>query len=110
MRPNLAPVHHTARSPTRRGSAPTNPPSSPRAGEPGTLTESRLDAIRRMGVKRLGVENLADRVLELNGRAHRSPEIARTSRYARSVGFPEINIDLITGMLGETGRELARLY
>ena len=74
--------------------------------EPGTLTEAKLDGIRRMGVTRLslGVENFDDRILELNGRAHRSPEIARTFRYARTIGFPQINIDLIAGMLGETDR------
>ena len=72
--------------------------------EPGTLTEPKLDVIRRVGVTRLslGVENFDDGVLELNGRAHRAPEIARAYQYARSVGFPQINIDLIAGMLGET--------
>jgi oxygen-independent coproporphyrinogen-3 oxidase len=72
--------------------------------EPGTLTEPKLDAIRRMGVTRLslGVENFDDRILEVNGRAHRSPEILRTFQYAREIGFPQINIDLIAGMLGES--------
>ena len=72
--------------------------------EPGTLTEAKLDAIRRIGVTRLslGVENFDDRILELNGRAHRSPEIDRTYDYARRIGFPQINIDLIAGMLGES--------
>ncbi len=72
--------------------------------EPGTLTEAKLDSIRRMGVTRLslGVENFDDRILELNGRAHRSPEIDRTFQYARAIGFPQINIDLIAGMLGES--------
>jgi coproporphyrinogen III oxidase-like Fe-S oxidoreductase len=72
--------------------------------EPGTLTEAKLAAIRRIGVRRLslGVENFDDRILELNGRAHRSPEIEQAYRYARALGFPQINIDLIAGMLGET--------
>jgi coproporphyrinogen III oxidase-like Fe-S oxidoreductase len=72
--------------------------------EPGTLTEAKLAAIRRIGVTRLslGVENFDDRILELNGRAHRSPEIEQAYRYARALGFPQINIDLIAGMLGET--------
>ena len=50
--------------------------------EPGTLTEAKLDAIREMGVTRLslGVENFDDRILELNGRAHRSPEIGKPTR------------------------------
>ncbi len=72
--------------------------------EPGTLTDAKLAAIRRMGVTRLslGVENFDDRILEINGRAHRSPEIALAYRAARALDFPQINIDLIAGMLGET--------
>ena len=72
--------------------------------EPGTLTEAKLSAIRELGVTRLslGVENFDDRILEVNGRAHRSPEISRAYESARALGFPQINIDLIAGMLGET--------
>ena len=78
--------------------------------EPGTLTEPKLTAIRSMGVTRLslGVENFDDAILEANGRAHRSPEIDRTYRFARSVGFQQINIDLIAGMLGETDENWQR--
>jgi len=72
--------------------------------EPGTLTESKLQAIRGMGVTRLslGVENFDDHILELNGRAHRSPEVFKAYHFARALDFPQINIDLIAGMLGET--------
>ena len=72
--------------------------------EPGTLTEPKLAAIRGIGVTRLslGAENFSDEILEINGRAHRSPEIGRAYAFARSLGFPQINIDLIAGMLGET--------
>jgi oxygen-independent coproporphyrinogen-3 oxidase len=72
--------------------------------EPGTITRPKLQAIRQIGVTRLslGVENFDDRILELNGRAHRSPEIDRVYRDARALGFPQINIDLIAGMLGES--------
>ncbi len=72
--------------------------------EPGTLTPGKLEAIRRMGVTRLslGVENFDDHVLEINGRAHRSPEIGKSYEAARALEFPQVNIDLIAGMLGET--------
>ena len=72
--------------------------------EPGTLSDAKLAALRNMGVSRLslGVENFDDRILEVNGRAHRSPEIERVYRAARALDFPQINIDLIAGMLGET--------
>jgi oxygen-independent coproporphyrinogen-3 oxidase len=72
--------------------------------EPGTLTESKLEAIRGMGVTRLslGIENFDDRILEINGRAHRSPEVFKSYDFARKLDFPQINVDLIAGMLGET--------
>jgi oxygen-independent coproporphyrinogen-3 oxidase len=72
--------------------------------EPGTLTDHKLRAIRDMGVTRLslGVENFDDHILEINGRAHHSKEIQRAYSYAREIGFPQINIDLIAGMVEET--------
>ena len=72
--------------------------------EPGTLTNPKLRAIRDMGVTRLslGIENFDDHILEINGRAHHSREIYRAYAYAREIGFPQINIDLIAGMVEET--------
>ena len=72
--------------------------------EPGTLSEQKLSALREIGVTRLslGVENFDSHILEINGRAHRTNEIHRAYNFARSVGFPQINIDLIAGMVEET--------
>ena len=72
--------------------------------EPGTLKESKLQTIKKIGVTRLslGVEHFDDEILSINGRAHKSPEIGRAYNWAREVGFAQINIDLIAGMLGET--------
>jgi len=72
--------------------------------EPGTLTDHKLQAIRNMGVTRLslGIEHFDDHILEINGRAHRSKEILRAYNYAREIGFPQVNIDLIAGMVEET--------
>src|SRR5688500_17030306 len=72
--------------------------------EPGTLKQSKLQTIKDIGVTRLslGVEHFDDEILSVNGRAHKSPEIFRAYQWAREVGFPQINIDLIAGMLGET--------
>ena len=72
--------------------------------EPGTLTPHKLKAIRDIGVTRLslGIENFDDHILEINGRAHRSREIERAFGYARELEFPQINIDLIAGMVEDT--------
>ena len=72
--------------------------------EPGTITEGKLEILRAMGVTRLslGIENFNEEILRANGRAHGSKEIDQAYRFARSIGFPQINIDLIAGMIGET--------
>src|SRR5207249_2077085 len=72
--------------------------------EPGTLTDHKLRVIKDIGVTRLslGVEHFEERILKLNGRAHGAAEIDRAYGFARSVGFPQINIDLISGMMGDT--------
>lgn len=72
--------------------------------EPGTLSEPKVHALRELGVTRLslGVENFSDRVLEENGRAHLSAEIERAWEWIREANFPSVNIDLISGMVGET--------
>ena len=72
--------------------------------EPGTLTEKKLEAIKNFGVTRLslGVENFDDHILETNGRAHRSEKVYTAYELARKIGFENINIDLIAGMLEET--------
>lgn len=72
--------------------------------EPGTLKESKLQSIKEIGVTRLslGVEHFDDEILSSNGRAHKSPEIFRAWDWIRNAGFPQVNIDLIAGMLGET--------
>ena len=72
--------------------------------EPGTLSRPKLEAIRALGVTRLslGIESFDDEVLRENGRAHVSKEIDRCLPWIREVGFPQLNVDLIAGMVGES--------
>lgn len=72
--------------------------------EPGTLSLEKLQTLRDIGITRvsLGVENFDDHILEENGRAHLSPEVFRAYDWIQDVGFPQVNIDLIAGMVGET--------
>ena len=72
--------------------------------EPGTLQKAKLETLKEIGVTRLslGIEHFDDEILAANGRAHLSPEIYRAYEWARQVDFPQINIDLIAGMVGET--------
>ena len=72
--------------------------------EPGTLQKTKLETLKAIGVTRLslGIEHFDDEILAANGRAHLSPEIYRAYQWAREVDFPQVNIDLIAGMMGET--------
>ena len=72
--------------------------------EPGTLSLEKIQTLKEIGITRisLGVENFNDAILEENGRAHLSPEIDRAYDWIQQVGFPQVNIDLIAGMIGET--------
>jgi oxygen-independent coproporphyrinogen III oxidase len=72
--------------------------------EPGTLSQPKVATLRELGVTRLslGVENFSDAVLEENGRAHLSGEVYKAWDWITAAGFPNVNIDLIAGMVGET--------
>ena len=72
--------------------------------EPGTLTRSKLEAIREIGVTRLslGIESFDDNILRDNGRAHVSKEIDRCLPWIEELAFDQLNVDLIAGMVGET--------
>ncbi|QDT37452.1 coproporphyrinogen-III oxidase family protein [Stratiformator vulcanicus] len=72
--------------------------------EPGTLNEGKVQTMKEIGVTRvsLGVENFNDTILEANGRAHLSPEVFKAYEWIKAADFPQVNIDLIAGMIGET--------
>ena len=78
--------------------------------EPGTLSLEKVQTLKEIGITRisLGVENFNDAILEENGRAHLSPEIDRAYEWIQQVGFPQVNIDLIAGMIGETDANWAK--
>jgi oxygen-independent coproporphyrinogen-3 oxidase len=72
--------------------------------EPGTLSEPKVHRLKELGVTRLslGIESFSDTVLEENGRAHLSGEVYKSWGWIQDAGFPNTNIDLISGMVGET--------
>ncbi|TWT67532.1 coproporphyrinogen-III oxidase family protein [Allorhodopirellula solitaria] len=73
--------------------------------EPGTLSETKVKTLReKLGVTRisLGIENFNDTLLEENGRAHLSKQVYAAWEWIEAAQFPNVNIDLIAGMVGET--------
>jgi len=70
---------------------------------PGTVDQTYLAAIRKLGVNRLslGVQSLNDRELEMLGRIHTAGEAIEAVSAARSAGF-NLNLDFIYGLPGQT--------
>jgi oxygen-independent coproporphyrinogen-3 oxidase len=72
--------------------------------EPGTLSETKIHTLKDLGITRLslGIENFSDEILAENGRAHLSGEVYKAWEWIRAANFPNVNIDLISGMVGES--------
>lgn len=76
---------------------------------PLSVTESKLAALADAGVTRLsmGVQQLDDDVLRMNGRIHLARDAERAYEMIREQSFRTVNIDLIAGLVGETDESFA---
>lgn len=74
------------------------------AGRPDTITEEKLDTIKRMGAGRISInpQTMNDFVLEKIGRRHTAADTVKAFETARKCGFNNINTDLIAGLPGDT--------
>ena len=74
------------------------------AGRPDTITEEKLQVLRRHGVDRLSVnpQTMADAVLAAIGRKHTASDIVSALETVRRVGGFAVNMDLIAGLPGDT--------
>lgn len=71
---------------------------------PGTLTEEKLAAYRELGINRLsiGLQSANEEELAVLGRIHSYQEFENNYRLARKLGFDNINVDLMSGLPGQT--------
>ena len=71
---------------------------------PGTADFEKFQAYRRMGFNRLslGLQSADNQELKCLGRIHTWEEFLVTYDAARSAGFENINIDLMSGLPGQT--------
>ena len=74
------------------------------AGRPDTITEEKLQVLRRHGVDRLSVnpQTMDDAVLAAIGRRHTAADIVSALETVRRVGGFAVNMDLIAGLPGDT--------
>lgn len=70
------------------------------AGRPDTITEEKLKACIDGGVDRISInpQTMSDEVLSAVGRNHSSSDVINIYKLARSLGFKNINMDLIAGL------------
>lgn len=68
-------------------------------GNPGTLTLSKLNILRRYGINRfsLGVQTFDDKLLRAVGRVHTAQEAREAIGRIRTTGFDNISMDLMFG-------------
>ena len=71
---------------------------------PGTLTEANVFSYKKAGVNRLsmGLQSADDSCLHLLGRIHTWEEFLKSYELARKAGFENINVDLMSGLPGQT--------
>lgn len=76
---------------------------------PGTIDEEKLAVLTAAGVNRLsiGMQEAADRLLQVLGRAHTAGEARQAFKAARAAGFTNINLDLIYGIPGQNEKDWA---
>ena len=80
------------------------------AGRPDTITEEKLAMLKKHDVSRISVnpQTFCDETLRIIGRAHTGEDTLRAYALARSMGFDDINMDLIAALPGETIEEFNR--
>lgn len=78
------------------------------AGRPDSITREKLEVIKAHGISRISVnpQTMKQETLELIGRQHTVEQTREAFELARDCGFTNINMDLITGLPGETREDM----
>jgi oxygen-independent coproporphyrinogen-3 oxidase len=78
--------------------------------EPLSLTAKRIAVLNGLGVDRisLGVQTFSDSILELNKRRNTAEQALKAIDLAMSTGEIVVNIDLLSGLAGETSESWAQ--
>lgn len=73
------------------------------AGRPDTITHGKLETLKRLHVERISInpQTMNDETLRLIGRDHTAAQAEEAFLLARSMGFTDINMDVIAGLPGE---------
>lgn len=74
------------------------------AGRPDSINEKKLDILKMAGVTRISVnpQTMKPETLISMGRNHTAEQVVEVFKLARNMGFDNINMDLIAGLMGES--------
>lgn len=75
---------------------------------PKTVDDEKLKLYKEIGINRVsvGVQSLKDHTLKKIGRIHKSKDFFETYELLRKIGFSNINVDLISGLPGQTKEDI----
>ena len=80
------------------------------AGRPDSITEEKLRVLKKHGISRISInpQTMKQETLDLIGRHHTVEMVKEKFALARSLGFDNINMDLIVGLPGEDMEDVRR--
>lgn len=78
------------------------------AGRPDSITVDKLKVLKDFGVDRISInpQTMSDDTLKRIGRRHSVAQTVEAYELARSVGFDNINMDIIVGLPGEEQKDV----
>lgn len=78
------------------------------AGRADSITGEKLEVLKEFGVTRISVnpQTMKEETLKIIGRRHTVEQVKEAFKLAKEVGFPNINMDLILGLPGETQEDV----
>lgn len=79
-------------------------------GRPDSITKEKLETMKKFNVTRISInpQTMNDETLKIIGRGHNSNDVIEKFNLARSMGFNDINMDMIIGLPGEGINEVLR--
>ncbi len=80
------------------------------AGRPDSITQEKLKVLKKYGVTRISInpQTMKEETLKIIGRRHTVEMVKDRFSLARSLGFDNINMDLIIGLPGEDMEDVRR--
>lgn len=78
------------------------------AGRADSITREKLEVLKKHGVTRISVnpQTMKEETLKAIGRQHTVEQVREAFSLARSVGFDNINMDIILGLPGELEKDV----